>query len=54
MKVQVRRTEYRYIAEATPIVTLDTEKFPNYKGATEEEFVQYLAETIGSWKEWTN
>ena len=44
MKVQVRRTEYRYIAEATPIVTLETEKFPNFKGTTEEEFVEYLAE----------
>jgi len=44
MKVQVRRTEYRYIAEATPIVTLDTDKFPNFKGKTEEEFTNYLAE----------
>lgn len=44
MKVQVRRTEYRYIAEATPIVTLDTDKFPNFKGTTEEEFTNYLAE----------
>tara|TARA_B100000768_G_scaffold43630_1_gene42435 strand:- start:3193 stop:3546 length:354 start_codon:yes stop_codon:yes gene_type:complete len=44
MKIQVRRTEYRYIAEATPIVTLDTDKFPNFKGTTDEEFVHYLAE----------
>jgi len=44
MKVQVRRTEYRYIAEAGPIVSLDTAKFPNFKGTTEEEFTDYLAE----------
>lgn len=44
MKVQVRRTEYRYVAETTPIVTLDTEKFPNFTGETEDEFAEYLAE----------
>ena len=51
MKSHFRKTEYYTSHNANTPVELDSEKFPDFKGETEEEFLQYIYDNLD---EWTN
>ena len=47
MKSHFRKTEYYTSHNANTPVELDSEKFPDFKGETEEEFLQYIFDDFG-------
>jgi hypothetical protein len=49
MKSQFRKTEYYYSHNANQPVELDSTKFPDFKGETEEEFLQYVFDNLDEW-----
>ena len=49
MKAHFRKTEYYTSYNATTPVELDSEKFPDFKGATEEEFLEYIFDNLDEW-----
>ena len=49
MKSQFRKTEYYTSHNATTPVELDSEKFPDFVGETEEEFLQYISDNLVEW-----
>jgi hypothetical protein len=51
MKRHFRKTEYYTSHNANEPVELDSEKFPDFKGETEEDFLQYIFDNLD---EWTN
>lgn len=51
MKADFRKTEYYTSHNANKPVELDSSKFPDFKGETEEDFLQYVSENLD---EWTN
>jgi hypothetical protein len=44
MKKHFRKSEYYTITEATEPVELDSEKFPEFTGETEEDFYNYIVD----------
>ena len=51
MKKEFRKTEYYTSHNSNKPVELDSEKFPDFKGETEEEFLQYIFDNL---EDWTN
>jgi hypothetical protein len=49
MKSHFRKTEYYTSHNANTPVELDSEKFPDFKGETEEEFLQYIFDNLDGW-----
>lgn len=49
MKAHFRKTEYYTSHNATEPVELDSEKFPDFKGETPEEFLEYINENLSEW-----
>ena len=49
MKSHFRKTEYYTSYNANTPVELDSEKFPDFKGETEEEFLQYVYDNLDGW-----
>ena len=49
MKSHFRKTEYYTSHNANAPVELDSEKFPDFKGETEEEFLQYIFDNLDGW-----
>ena len=49
MKSHFRKTEYYTSHNANTPVELDSEKFPDFKGETEEEFLQYIFDNLDEW-----
>lgn len=49
MKSHFRKTEYYSSHNANTPVELDSEKFPEFKGETEEEFLQYIYDNLEGW-----
>ena len=49
MKAHFRKTEYYTSYNANTPVELDSEKFPDFKGETQEEFLQYIYDNLGEW-----
>jgi hypothetical protein len=49
MKSHFRKTEYYTSHNANSPVELDSEKFPDFKGETEEEFLQYIYDNLDGW-----
>jgi hypothetical protein len=49
MKSHFRKTEYYTSHNANSPVELDSEKFPDFKGETEEEFLQYIYDNLDEW-----
>lgn len=49
MKAHFRKTEYYTSHNATTPVELDSEKFPDFKGETQEEFLNYIEENLDQW-----
>ena len=51
LKSHFRKTEYYTSHNANTPVELDSDKFVDFKGETEEEFLQYIFDNL---EEWTN
>ena len=49
MKAHFRKTEYYTSYNANTPVELDSEKFPDFKGETQEEFLQYVYDKVDGW-----
>ena len=49
MKRHFRKTEYYTSHNANTPVELDSEKFPDFKGETEEEFLEYIYDNLEVW-----
>ena len=49
MKSHFRKTEYYTSHNANSPVELDSEKFPDFKGETEEDFLQYIYDNLDGW-----
>ena len=49
MKAHFRKTEYYTSYNANTPVELDSEKFPDFKGETQEEFLQYIFDNLEEW-----
>ena len=49
MKKHFRKTEYYRSHNANTPVELDSEKFPDFKGETEEEFLEYIYANLDGW-----
>ena len=49
MKAHLRKTEYYTSHNANTPVELDSEKFPDFKGETQEEFLQYIYDNLDGW-----
>jgi len=49
MKSHFRKTEYYTSHNANSPVELDSEKFPDFKGETEEDFLQYIYDNLDEW-----
>lgn len=49
MKSHFRKTEYYTSHNSNTPVELDSEKFPDFKGETEEEFLQYIFDNLDGW-----
>ena len=49
MKSHFRKTEYYTSHNANSPVELDSEKFPDFKGETKEDFLQYVFDNLEDW-----